>query len=143
MAGNATPFSTDYATARRRFRHAASRLGWQLEAHPIGALGPRGEELAFDVAWTPGGDPEKALVVSSGVHGVEGFFGSAVQLAALEQWATDSPPPTRCVFLHGLNPFGFAWLRRFDENNVDPNRNYLLPGERFEGAPEVYARLDA
>lgn len=121
------------------------RLGWQLESHSIGLAGPDGAELAFDVALSRGGDPDKVLVVSSGVHGVEGFFGSAVQVALLEQWAsgTSASTPTRCVFLHGLNPFGFAWLRRFDENNVDPNRNFLLPDERFEHAPDGYAGLDA
>lgn len=144
MASNAaTSFSPDHASARQRFRQAASHLGWQLESHPIGLVGPDGDELAFDVAWSQGGDPEKVLVVSSGVHGVEGFFGSAVQVALLEQWGSGTTSPTRCVFLHGLNPFGFAWLRRFDENNVDPNRNFLLPGERFEGAPDGYVGLDA
>ncbi len=136
-------FSSDYATARQRFRQAASNLGWQLEAHPIGVAGQGGEELTIDVGCSSGGDPERVLVVSSGVHGVEGFFGSAVQVAVLEQWASATPPVTKCVFLHGLNPFGFSWLRRFDENNVDPNRNFLLPGERFEGAPEGYTQLDA
>ena len=135
-------FSSDYATARSRFRQAALRLGWQREAHAIDARGPRGEELTIDVACSSAGDPERVLVVSSGVHGVEGFFGSAVQIALLEQWATAPPPPVKCVLLHGLNPFGFAWLRRFDENNVDPNRNFLLPGERFEGSNEHYSRLD-
>ena len=143
MASKPTTFSADHATARQRFQQAASHLNWQLETHPIGAVGPGGDELAFDVACSPSGDPEKVLVVSSGVHGVEGFFGSAVQVALLERWAAETPPPIRCVFLHGLNPFGFAWHRRFDENNVDPNRNFLLPGERFEGAPEGYDRLDA
>ena len=50
--------------------------------------------------------------------------------------------PFRCVLLHGLNPFGFAWLRRFDENNVDPNRNFLMAGECYAGAPPHYADLD-
>ncbi|MBA4031043.1 MAG: DUF2817 domain-containing protein [Planctomyces sp.] len=136
-------FSPDHATARRRFREAVLRLGWSLESHSIGAVGPDGEELAFDVGCSREGDPEKVLVVSSGVHGVEGFFGSAVQVALLEQWASSSPPPIQCVFLHGLNPFGFAWLRRFDEHNVDPNRNFLLAGEAFEGVDEGYARHDA
>lgn len=135
-------FSADYVTARQRFRDAASGLGWQLEAHPIGVVGPDGEELTIDVGCSSGGELESVLVVSSGVHGVEGFFGSAVQVALLEQWAATAPPSTKCVFLHGLNPFGFSWLRRFDENNVDPNRNFLLPGERFEDAPERYAQLD-
>jgi hypothetical protein len=135
-------FSSDYATARGRFRQAALHLGWQLEAHALDARGPRGEELTIDVACSSAGDPRRVLVVSSGVHGVEGFFGSAVQLALLELWAATSPPAIKCVLLHGLNPYGFAWLRRVDENNVDPNRNFLLPGERFEGAHEHYSQLD-
>lgn len=135
-------FSPDYATARERFRQAATQLGWELEAYPISAAGRSGEDLTIDVGCSPTGDPRRVLVISSGVHGVEGFFGSAVQLALLEQWAATAPPATKCLFLHGLNPFGFSWLRRFDENNVDPNRNFLLPGERFEGAPEGYNQLE-
>ena len=80
-------FSSDYATARDRFRKAASRLGWRLEAHPVGASGPHGEELTIDVGSSTG-NAERVLVVSSGIHGVEGFFGSAVQIALLEEWAT-------------------------------------------------------
>jgi hypothetical protein len=135
-------FSSDYATARRRFRQAALHLGWPLEAHAIDARGPGGEELTLDVACSPAGDPGRVLVLSSGVHGVEGFFGSAVQLALLEQWAATSPPAVKCVLLHGLNPYGFAWLRRVNEDNVDPNRNFLLDDERFEGAHARYAQLD-
>jgi hypothetical protein len=82
------------------------------------------------------------LVISSGMHGVEGFFGSAVQLGLLELWEGQTRPPVKCVFLHALNPFGFAWLRRVDENNVDPNRNFLLAGESYTGAPAGYSALD-
>jgi hypothetical protein len=138
---HASTFSSDYFAARDRFRAAASRRGWQLEAHPIDAAGPRGEELTIDVA-SSSGDPTLVLVISSGIHGVEGFFGSAVQLALLDRWAAREPPPVKCVFLHALNPYGFAWLRRVDENNVDPNRNFLLGGETFHGAHERYAQLD-
>jgi hypothetical protein len=136
-----TLFSSDFATARRRFREAVDRLGWLREAHPLGGRGPDGEPLTVDVAWSAAGDPECVLVVSSGVHGVEGFFGSAVQLALLER-AASNPPSVRVVLLHGLNPHGFAWLRRFDEQNIDPNRNFLLPGESFTGSPAGYAALD-
>ena len=142
MASSATPFSATYAVARQRFRQAARQLDWHLESYPIDASGPDGEELTIDVACSPGGTSDRVLVVSSGVHGIEGFPGSAIQIALLETWAITAAPATRCVFLHGLNPYGFAWLRRFDENNVDLNRNFLLPGERFEGAPEFYAELN-
>jgi len=135
-------FSTDYATARHRFREAAARLDFELHAYPIGGQGPHGEDLTLDVAITPGPRPERALVVSSGIHGVEGFFGSAVQLAVLEEWV-GRRPQVRCVLLHALNPFGFAWRRRCSETNIDLNRNLLLDGEPFLGSPERYGDLDA
>ncbi|PQO38227.1 M14 family metallopeptidase [Blastopirellula marina] len=135
-------FSPDYATARTRFCDLASKLGWQVESFPREGTGPQGEPLVTDAACSSEGDPAKVLVVSSAVHGVEGFFGSAVQWALLRRWQKEGPLPIKCLFLHGINPFGFAWRRRFDENNVDLNRNFLLPGETFAGAPETYAKLD-
>jgi hypothetical protein len=41
-----------------------------------------------------------------------------------------------------LHPYGFAWLRRTDDRNVDLNRNFLGPGEAYSGAPPGYAPLD-
>ena len=143
FVSNFSAFSPDYAAARKRFRTGVERLRWELESLPIDARGPVGEELTIDVGYSAPGSSGKTLVLSSGVHGVEGFFGSAVQVALLEHWAVDGPPPQRCVLLHGLNPFGFAGLRRFDENNVDPNRNFLLQTERYEGSPSGYAELDS
>ncbi len=137
-------FSPDYATARSRIREAAARLGCGLEAHPIAQKGPHGEELTIDVVIVPGTTEDCSLVVSSGIHGVEGFFGSAIQLAVLEEFTNrkSSLPGIRCVLLHGLNPYGFAWRRRANETNVDLNRNLLLEDESFGGSPDGYAELD-
>jgi hypothetical protein len=41
--------------------------------------------------------------------------------------------------IHALNPFGFAWRRRFNEDNVDLNRNFLLAEEKFAGSPPLSA----
>jgi len=136
-------FFTDYSTSRARFREAASRPGWSLQSHPIDAVGPDGRPLTIDVA-IRGPDIGPALLITGGLHGVEGAFGSAVQLALMRRWE-ESPalaPPMRCAMVHGLNPYGFAWGRRFDENNVDPNRNFLLEGQAFAGSPPGYAALD-
>lgn len=137
-------FANNYATARRQFREAAIRLGCELEAHAINQRGPDGEELAIDVAIVPGASPGRTLVISSGIHGVEGFFGSAVQLGILRAWAdrTLPLPDVRCVLLHALNPFGFAWRRRVNEANVELNRNLLPEGESFSGSPIRYRELD-
>ncbi|HJZ57604.1 MAG TPA: M14 family metallopeptidase, partial [Gemmataceae bacterium] len=138
------PFSPDYLTARDRFRAAAARLGWVTQAMPIDARGPADEELTIDTAVSPAPASAPVLVVSSGVHGVEGFFGSAVQLAALDAWAkTGAPTGVRCVFIHAVCPSGFARLRRFDEANTDLNRNFLLDGQEYTGCPPTYAALDA
>jgi hypothetical protein len=134
-------FSPDYATARARFREAGAAAGAALHAIALSAQGPRGEPLAIDIAWLGASRPKNVLLHTSGMHGVEAYTGSAVQLALL-----DSPPPRgideALVLVHVLNPYGMAWLRRTNENNVDLNRNFLLNGERWSGAPELYRTLD-
>lgn len=140
----ASAFSPDYLSARHRFREAATALGAKLEAYPIELDAPNGEGLTIDVAILGDANPRSVAIVSSGLHGVEGFFGSAVQLA----WMTNPlstqmlPPDTSVVLLHALNPYGFAWRRRCNEDNADLNRNFLLPGEDFRGSPRRYADLD-
>lgn len=134
-------FPASYVIARDRFRETALGSGWRLEEHGLPGSGPHGEPLAMDAAFSPGSDSGKVLIVSSGLHGIEGFFGSAVQFDLLQHWEA-SESRAKIILLHALNPFGFASLRRTDEHNVDLNRNFLLPGEKFEGAPAGYAALD-
>jgi hypothetical protein len=138
---DAASFSPDYSAARARFLAAAHAAAWTVERHGIGLAGPDGDELTIDVARRGPERPERVVIVSSGLHGVEGFFGSAVQCALLEEGLT-LPERTAVVLVHALNPYGFAFLRRFNEGNVDLNRNFLLDGERFSGAPARYASLD-
>jgi hypothetical protein len=137
-------FSPDYATSRQRFREAAGRIDWTIEAFPIGQIGPYGEELTIDVAISPAAGASRAMVVSSGLHGVEGHFGSAVQLALLagELVGQIVAAGIRAVLVHGLNPYGFAWSRRTNEDNIDLNRNFLLDGEPFTGGPPKYEALN-
>jgi hypothetical protein len=84
------------------------------------------------------------VVVSSGLHGIEGFLGAAIQIALLEEIVPAHPLPPGCalVLVHALNPYGYAFLRRVNEDNVDLNRNMLVPGEPFSGSPPLYGALD-
>jgi hypothetical protein len=137
-------FSEGYAEARRRFLAAAEARGARVASRPIAARGPRGEELALDTAWLGPEAPERALVVSSGIHGVEGFAGSALQLQLLrEQWdGLALPRDSGLLLVHAVNPFGFAAVRRVNESNVDLNRNFLRHPEGHEPNPD-YDALDA
>src|SRR5258708_2464991 len=108
-------FSLDYFSARERFRKAVGQLEWHRESHPIPASGPRGQELTVDVAFSPSEDAGTTLLITSGLHGVEGFFGSAVQCALLEHKSIlQCLRNVRLVLIHALNPYGFAWIRRCD-----------------------------
>jgi hypothetical protein len=135
-------FSAGYGEARSRLRSEARRAGASLHALPLAAAGPAQEELTIDIAWLGERDAARVLLHTSGIHGVEAFAGSAIQLALLDT-PLDLPPGTALVLAHVLNPFGMAWLRRANENNVDLNRNFLGEGEAYAGAPPLYAALDA
>jgi predicted deacylase len=132
-------FSPDYFTAKQRFLAACDRLAFERRSLVVDAPSPTSEPLTIDVALGGAPQPSSALVVSSGVHGVEGFFGSAAQLAFLEKLPRDWQPPNGAavVLIHALNPFGFAWQRRFNENNVDLNRNFLQAEQEYSGAPPL------
>lgn len=138
-------FSADYVNARKRFREAAAACGCALESHPIGRNGPEGEPLTIDVAISADGDPSRCLLLSSGIHGVEGYFGSAVQLGMLQEWTRNpgARPLHRWVMIHAVNPYGMAWRRRVNEDNVDLNRNLLEAGEAFAGRPDGYDQFQA
>jgi len=133
-------FSPDYFSARTRFRESAGSRGARLLALPMTAKGPNAEELTIDIAWFGSESPRRLLLHSSGLHGIEGFAGSAIQLQLLENVPT-LPPDAALVVVHILNPYGMSWLRRVNENNVDLNRNFRTEGS-YAGAPPTYANLD-
>ena len=52
------------------------------------------------------------------------------------------PEDTALVFMHGLNPYGMAHLRRFNESNADLNRNFMFEEEKYSGVPESYETIE-
>lgn len=120
-------FSRSYAEARGRFLEAARAAGARLAhyAHD-GAKGPGGEALATDLAWLGPSEASRLLVIVSATHGAEGFCGSGVQTGSFAAGLRDAlPPDTAAVAIHAVNPYGFAWVRRVTEDNVDLNRNFV------------------
>ncbi|RLN93865.1 hypothetical protein BBJ28_00014309 [Nothophytophthora sp. Chile5] len=123
-------FSDSYYQARALFRARAEAAGAQLFTLPLDHLAHL--DLTIDVAVIEGSN-ERVLLHISGTHGVEGFAGSAIQSMLLNRPAAVSSSkqwPT-VIFVHALNAYGFAQFRRFNEHNVDLNRNWLTP-EEFE-----------
>jgi hypothetical protein len=131
-------FQPTYIDARRAFRKAIASAGWTHEALTVVDGDTPQDTLTIDVA-TFGSGP-RVLGLSSGLHGVEGFAGSAIQLQLLAQ---DVPSDIRFVIFHVLNPFGMHHIRRVNESNVDLNRNFLPPDEAYTGCTDEYHRLDS
>lgn len=122
-----TGFPDDYASARARFLAAAAHANAAITtvAHPD-AKAPDGGPLAVDLAWLGEASAPAVLLCVSGMHGFEGPAGSAVQSTWLESCSDgDLPDGVAVLFVHALNPWGFAWVSRLTENNVDLNRNFI------------------
>ncbi len=136
-------FSDSYAQAAERFRSVAVATGARLDQLPLRTLSPDGERLAVDIAWLGNRQPRRVLLHSSGLHGVEGFAGSAIQLRLLREKTLALPQDGALILMHIINPYGMAWLRRTNENNVDLNRNFRGQDDAAAGAPREYHALDS
>lgn len=137
-------FSNTYQEARELFRQAAVGAGCELHALRVY------ENYTIDIAVLPGILPG-LTVHTSGVHGVEGYAGSAVQNAFLEAVATSTTTTTSkpielelptIIFIHAFNPVGMAHYRRTNEHNVDLNRNALTDTEWQSYAANHYNRAN-
>jgi predicted deacylase len=119
-------FAGTYREARNKFLEAAHTAGAKLTHYTLPNLrGPENEELVLDVARLGPDNPAKILMLISATHGVEGFCGSGCQVGYLtDQLYNVLPANSGAILIHALNPFGFAWLRRVNEDNIDLNRNF-------------------
>jgi hypothetical protein len=127
VIGVAQAFSSQYGEARTKFLEGAARAGLAIESLPHPLPGPRGEALALDVALDGPANAERLLIFTSACHGVEGHCGSGVQVFALhdDEWRDKARAAgVSVLYVHALNPHGFAHTRRVTQENVDLNRNF-------------------
>ena len=128
-----TPFPLTYAAARARFRAAAHAAGARTGAVELpGRRGAEGEALSIDWATVEPRGPRSGdgtLVLICGTHGPEGPAGSAILCGILDAVAARPRGFPRLLVVHGLNPWGFSWVSRADEANIDLNRNMIPEGQ--------------
>jgi len=132
-------FASDYAQARKAFLAAADRMHARPVTYSLPLTGPQGEALATDVVWLGDEQANTVLVLLSATHGVEGFSGSAAQTDFLSRM-NNLPEDVAALVVHAVNPHGFAWQRRVNEDGVDLNRNFIdfnAPLPRNEGYDEL------
>ncbi|MGR9085720.1 MAG: DUF2817 domain-containing protein [Gammaproteobacteria bacterium] len=123
-------FPVSYEAARQRWLAQISVLSVPAKHRPYRCRGaaPDGGALFTDTVWIGDEKARKVVVVAAGTHGVEGFAGSAVQIDLLHFFTSGKmalPAGTALLLIHALTPWGYAWLRRCDEDGVDLNRNMV------------------
>ena len=118
-------FSRTYKQARAHFLKLCESTSAEVEHFPHPQKGPDGD-LFTDLALWGNTSCDHLLVVSSGLHGIEGYAGSGLQsLLLADGLAQQLPKGTSLLMIHGINPHGFAWQRRVNESNIDLNRNFV------------------
>jgi hypothetical protein len=135
MQARATAFfSSTVPEADAKLAAAASAAHARLRtiAHP--RKGPSGEPLQVSVVRIGPARAKHVLLILSGTHGVEGFAGAGIQTGLLQsglQLARD----TAVLFVHLINPWGPAWDRREDHENIDLFRNFLYANDPITPDP--------
>jgi len=114
----------------------------QISSLTIESLKDR--DLTIDYCYIPAQKSFKRLMIlTSAVHGIEGYVGSAVQQMFLKELVKENSLDDMGVLLiHGVNPYGFKYNRRFTENNVDLNRNSSTDESLFESVNQGYNDLN-
>ena len=140
---NETHFKTDYIESTKNFLITAHQV---LQAHSKAQLKYfENEKNKIPLLFWPLSNEKKNLVVLiSGVHGAEGFVGSAVQNHLLESLLkVEQRKPYDLLVVHGFNPFGMINKRRVNENNMDLNRSFIIDRKAHKFDDSSYLELDA
>lgn len=130
-------FKDNFEDSRQSFLELAHSLKGEIHSHQV-------QNLSFDTLYLPpsSGKKQRLLILSSGIHGIEGFTGSALQRYFLQKNFLDlKSDNTGILILHGINPYGFKHKRRVTENNVDLNRNFDISKELFKTENPGYSKV--
>lgn len=134
-------FYTGYDEIRTHLQELTAELGVEIFSHAIDAE----DGLYIDSFYLPGKSAQTNLVVlTTGVHGIEGYIGATtLDVFFHEVYPTLDHEDTGVLVVANVNPYGMKYYRRYNENNVDLNRNFILDWERFDLASnKEYPKVD-
>ncbi len=129
-------YNDSYGRNRALFLEEAASLKKKysgVEISKIAVKSPAASGLTIDSCYIPAQKEKKRLlIVSSGVHGIEGLGMSAVQRMVMKEILPGTDlGGTGVLFIHAVNPYGQELSRRVTESNVDLNRNFDVDKKIF------------
>ena len=92
------------------------------------------DDLYIDNVYLPANKESKNLIIlTTGVHGMEGYIGSTMLDVFFEEiYPTLNQDTTGVLVVANVNPYGMKYRRRYNENNVDLNRNFIMDWDSFD-----------
>jgi len=120
-------FPSSYEDSRARFIRDFELLRPQwadsrLESVPL----KTDPTLSIDYAWAEPRKKENLIIISTGLHGIEGYVGSVMLKIFMDEFAPRlNLENTGLLLVHAINPWGMKNRRRYNENNADLNRNFV------------------
>ena len=92
------------------------------------------DSLYIDNIYLPSAkEKENLIILTTGVHGMEGYIGSVMLDVFFEEIYPDiDTEKTGILVVANVNPYGMKYMRRYNENNVDLNRNFILDWSSFD-----------
>ena len=93
-----------------------------------------GDDLYIDNVYLPASvETTNLILLTTGVHGMEGYIGSVMlDVFFAEIYPTLNTENTGILIVANVNPYGMKYMRRYNENNVDLNRNFIENWDSFD-----------
>ena len=115
---------------RRVEKLRASGIEVQQSEYAVNAA----ENLYIDNIYLPAsGEKTNLIILTTGVHGIEGYIGSVMLDVFFEEIYPElDTTDTGVLVVANINPYGMKNYRRYNENNVDLNRNFIEDWESFD-----------
>ena len=101
--------------------------------------------LYIDKVYLPSsGERTNLILLTTGVHGMEGYIGSVMLDVFFEEiYPTLNTENTGILIVANVNPYGMKYMRRYNENNVDLNRNFIEDWDNFDrSSNKEYPKVD-
>ncbi|MBP7736845.1 MAG: DUF2817 domain-containing protein [Spirochaetes bacterium] len=139
-------FKNNYRDCRMNFlahaQKAAARYDFAVRgAYAVPSATDR--DLVMDYLYVPATKrQEKLLIITAGVHGIEGYAGNAVlDLFFKEVFPTLDMDTMGVVVFHAVNPYGMKHFGRCTEGNVDLNRNCSADPKVYNAKNAGYEKM--
>ena len=134
-------FFNSYEDIRTHLQELTADLGVEISSHAIDA----DDGLYIDSFYLPStGEKTNLVVLTTGVHGIEGYIGSVMlDVFFREVYPALDDANTGVLVVANVNPYGMKYFRRYNENNVDLNRNFILDWDTFDlSSNKEYPKVD-